>query len=328
MIYQRATKGTMDMWAKQLGDDSYSWDNFLPYYQKSVAFTPPKNPPRAANATAKYKAEAFPPKSGPLRVSYANYAGPFSSWIQGSLNEIGIPPVDDFNSGSLMGAQYCSSTIDPESQTRESSETSFLAAAKGRKNLHVYTKTRGKRVLFDARKQAIGVEVQGVTLPYNITAKREVIVSAGAFQSPQLLMVSGIGPKATLDKFKIPLLSDLPAVGQGMEVRIWSLIPCVCLRFPNKRNVGSHLHGPNLPRQSGHPHQNRKLNPSHPFLLPDRIFQQKSRPPHQPGMRLLGLGEGTPNHAFRPLPHRHPRSLSLPRRLARTRIPLCPRLHR
>lgn len=233
MIYQRATKGTMDMWAKQIGDDSYSWDNFLPHYQKSVNFTAPKSSPRAANATAKFRAEAFPPQSGPLRVSYANYAGPFSSWIQGSLNEIGIPSVDDFNSGSLMGAQYCSSTIDPQFQSRESSETSFLAAAKGRKNLRVYAKTMAKRVLFDVRKQATGVELKGSALPYNISAKREVIVSAGAFQSPQLLMVSGIGPKATLDQFKIPVLSDLPAVGQGMEVRLWFFNPCCTRDFFN-----------------------------------------------------------------------------------------------
>ncbi|KAE9968319.1 hypothetical protein BLS_005913 [Venturia inaequalis] len=222
MIYQRATKGSMDMWAKQIGDDSYSWENFLPHYQKSVNFTAPtKNSPRAANATVRYRAEAFPPRSGPLRVSYANYGGPFSSWIQGSLNEIGIPSVDDFNSGSLMGAQYCSSTIDPVYQTRESSETSFLAAAKGRKNLRVFSKTLAKKILFDARKQATGVEVVSSFVPFTISAKREVIVSAGAFQSPQLLMVSGIGPKATLNQFKIPVLSDLPAVGQGMEDHIF-----------------------------------------------------------------------------------------------------------
>lgn len=222
MIYQRATKGSMDLWAKQISDPSYSWENFLPYYQKSVNFTAPgTKSPRATNATVQFRADAFPPQSGPLRVSYANYGGPFSSWIQGSLNEIGIPSVDDFNSGSLMGAQYCSSTIDPAHQSRESSETSFLAAAKGRKNLKVYTKTMAKRVLFDVRKQATGVEVVGSTLlPWTISAKREVIVSAGAFQSPQLLMVSGIGPKSTLDQFKIPVLSDLPAVGQGMEVSL------------------------------------------------------------------------------------------------------------
>ncbi|QDS74529.1 hypothetical protein FKW77_007519 [Venturia effusa] len=221
MIYQRATKGTMDMWAKQIGDDSYSWEKFLPYYQKSVHFTAPTGSPRAENATARFRAEAFPPQGGPLRVSYANYAGPFSSWMQGSLNEIGIPTVDDFNSGSLMGAQYCSSTIDPATQTRDSSETSFLAAAKGRRNLRVFSKTLAKRVLFDGQKRATGVEVVSALLPYNISAKREVIVSAGAFQSPQLLMVSGIGPKATLDRFGIPVLSDLPAVGQGMEDHIF-----------------------------------------------------------------------------------------------------------
>lgn len=67
----------------------------------------------AGNATAQFRVEAFPPQGGPLRVNYANYAEYFSSWIQGSLNEIGIPSTDNFNSGSLIGAQYCSSTINP-----------------------------------------------------------------------------------------------------------------------------------------------------------------------------------------------------------------------
>lgn len=66
-------------------------------------------------------------KGWPLQVSYANYAGPFLRYIEGALDEIGVGrSVEGFNSGRLEGAQYCSSTIRPESQTRDSSQTSFL----------------------------------------------------------------------------------------------------------------------------------------------------------------------------------------------------------
>jgi len=210
MIYQRPDKGSLQQWADQIGDQSYTFDNMLPYFKKSVQFTAPSSK-RAPNASAEYNAGAFSPVGGPLQVSYANYAGPFSSYIEGALNEIGIADTQDFNSGSLMGAQYCSSTIRPSTQTRDSSQTSFLNAVSGRKNLKVYTGTTAKKILFDGNKKAIGVTVSTLGFAnFNLNARKEVILSAGTFQSPQLLMVSGIGPAATLQKFGIPVISNLP----------------------------------------------------------------------------------------------------------------------
>ncbi|KAF7189262.1 Patulin synthase [Pseudocercospora fuligena] len=215
MIYQRPTVGSLQQWADAVGDSSYTWSSWLPDFKKSVSFTPP-GPLRAANASAEYNAAAFQ-SGGPLRVSYANYASTFSSWIELALNSIGIGQAQDFNSGSLFGAQYCSSTIQPGSQKRDSSQTSFLDAASGRSNLKVYSVTKAKKILFDSNKKATGVSVVTAGIaPYTITAKKEVIVSAGAFQSPQILMVSGIGPASTLSKFNIPVLSNLAGVGQNM----------------------------------------------------------------------------------------------------------------
>lgn len=78
MIYQRPTRGSLDQWAEAVGDDSYGFDSFLPYYKKSVKFTPPSSK-RAANASAEFNAAAFDANAGPLDVSYANYAQTFSS---------------------------------------------------------------------------------------------------------------------------------------------------------------------------------------------------------------------------------------------------------
>lgn len=222
MIYQRPDKGSLQQWANQVGDSSFTFDNMLPYYKKSAQFTPPNTSKRAANASAEYNAGAFSASGGPLQVSYANYAGPFSSYIEGALNEIGIPDTTDFNSGSLMGAQYCSSTIRPDKEVRDSSQTSFLNAASGRSNLKVYTGTTAKRIIFDSNKKATGVEVATLGFAnYKLNARREVIVSAGAFQSPQLLMVSGVGPAAILNQFGIPVVADRPGVGQNMTDHIF-----------------------------------------------------------------------------------------------------------
>ncbi|PBP24868.1 GMC oxidoreductase [Diplocarpon rosae] len=181
----------------------------------SVKFTPP-GPSRAANASAAYNAAAFSSSGGPLEVSYANFAGPFSSYIEGALNEIGIAEAPDFNSGSLFGAQYCSSTIRPGEQQRESSQSSFLDAAKGRSNLQVFSATSAQKILFDSSKRATGVSVKSNGLTYTIKARKEVILSAGAFQSPQILMLSGIGPATALQQFNIEVLSNLRGVGQNM----------------------------------------------------------------------------------------------------------------
>lgn len=222
MIYQRGTKQSYQKWADAIGDDSYTWDSLLPYFKKSVKFTPP-GPTRFPNASAEYNPDAFQASGGPLDVTYSNYAQPFSTFLEPSLHEIGVPQAQDFNSGALFGAQYAANTIQPSTQKRESSQTAFLDEAIGRSNLKVYQLSLAKKILFDASKKATGVVLTsnaGLT-SYTLTASKEVILSAGAFQSPQLLMLSGVGPRDQLAKFQIPLVAERPGVGQNMEDHVF-----------------------------------------------------------------------------------------------------------
>lgn len=207
----------MQRWAEEVNDSSYLFDEVLPFYKQSIRFTPPNKKIRAANATARFEQNAFNAhKGGPLDVTYANYASPFSSWMKLGLKAIGLKETDDFNSGSLAGYQYCSSTIRPRDQTRSSSHSSYLKGGISMRRMTTYPHTLAKRILFDSQKKAIGVQVKTAVLTYSLQAKREVILSAGAFQSPQLLMVSGIGPAETLSEYGIDVISDLPGVGQNM----------------------------------------------------------------------------------------------------------------
>lgn len=210
----------MDKWASTVNDSSYEWDSFLPFYQRSANYTPPNASLRFANASVPApSAKAYIKSGGPLHVTHANWASPFSSWGQKGLAEIGMPAIRDFSSGNLIGSQYCPLTINPEDQTRASSEATFLRAylANSKSNLQVYSQTVAQKVLFDTRKNAVGVAVQTYGTKYYLKATKEVILSAGAFQSPQLLMVSGIGPKAELKKKNIATLVDLPGVGRNMQ---------------------------------------------------------------------------------------------------------------
>jgi choline dehydrogenase len=220
MAYQRGTKKSYDLWADMVGDSSYTWNSFLPYFQKSVHFSPPDASKRASNATPSYDLFTIGPGkgNGPLSVTFSNYAMAMSSWVQKGLEEIGIKPTQGFTSGSLFGSSYVMETIDAKSQIRESSETAFLKPALVRGNLIIFQRSMAKKVLFDAQRRAIGVVVDTAGKKYTLHARKEVVLSAGAFQSPQLLMVSGVGPKATLEKFGIPVVKELPGVGQNMWV--------------------------------------------------------------------------------------------------------------
>ena len=224
MAYQRGTKEAYQRWADEVDDQSYTFEALLPFFEKSLNFTPPNNQKRGLNATPQYDTSSLGAGGQPLDITFPNYALSFSTWIQKALQAIGIEPIDGFTSGHLFGSSYNIATINQTTGLRESSETAFLTPALGRSNLVVFTHTLAQKILFKGD-TAIGVSVAGANATLSarnatLLAKKEVILSAGVFQSPQLLLVSGIGPKATLEQHGIPVIADRPGVGQNMWVRI------------------------------------------------------------------------------------------------------------
>ncbi|THV82655.1 alcohol oxidase [Aureobasidium pullulans] len=218
MNYNRPTIGSLQAWSDSVNDSSYLWDNFLPYYQTSIKYTNPDQTFRAMNASVPLITSEN--GTGPLQVSFPHWATPIASWAKQGLAEISVGELHDLVNDDLNGAQSSPLTLNPRDQTRSSSQTSFLDTAMRRRmtNLKVYTHTLAKQVLFDQNKAAAGVLVESGPSPepFILSAKKEVILSAGAFQSPQLLMVSGIGPAKELQKFNISVVADQPGVGQDM----------------------------------------------------------------------------------------------------------------
>lgn len=214
--------GSLQKWADEVGDQSYTWDNFLPYYMKSCNYTSP-NQALYTNATNTQDRSSFDPAGGPLAISFSNFVDPFGTWAQKAFEHVGMSAINGLNSGLLMGSAYATLTIDPRNAYRSSSESSFLQAAlQNGTSPTVYKNSFAQRILFSSNNTATGVLVTtagpyGIpAVNYTLSARKEVIVSCGVFQSPQLLMVSGIGPKDTLSQFGIPVLKDLPGVGQNM----------------------------------------------------------------------------------------------------------------
>ncbi|KAK3944450.1 hypothetical protein QBC46DRAFT_251846 [Diplogelasinospora grovesii] len=224
VAYSRSSKGAFKLWADTVGDQSYTWDRVLPYYRKSMDFTPPDASTRFANASPSYNAAATA-RGGPLDITYAAYAESWSTWVARGLAAIGIPPTSALIDGTLTGSTWQLYTVDHATGHRASSDTAFLRPSLHRPNLVVFTETLAERVLFNVWKVATGVEATttGSNTTFTLTARREVILSAGVFQSPQLLMVSGVGPRAVLQQYNIPVVADRPGVGQGMRDHI--LIP-------------------------------------------------------------------------------------------------------
>ncbi|KAL7626078.1 hypothetical protein AAE478_002848 [Parahypoxylon ruwenzoriense] len=220
MVYQRGTVASYQMWADAVDDDSYTWENFLPYFEKSINFTGPQDA-RFANATPQYDLTTLgDEKTGPLSLTFSRYAQAFGTWAVKGLEAIGLPIIDGFQSGKLLGQSYGMFTINADTMVRDSSETSFLRAALKYPEYMVYQLTMAKKIIFDG-KRATGVIVDTQGMEYTLSAKKEVILSAGFIGSPQLLLVSGVGPADDLEKLSIPVVADLPGVGQGMQDHIY-----------------------------------------------------------------------------------------------------------
>lgn len=214
------TAGTFAKWSSQVNDAFWSWANVFPAYKKSTHFQPPDYTKIDPSYNIAYDQSAFTPTGGPLHVSYGNYFGPSGPSLLSAMQAAGLSPIQGLNSGNLIGYSTMTATVDSRTATRDSSETSFLqAGARGGSNLKIYPDALVKRVTFDGNKRATGVDVKinaaNAQLNYHLSARKEVILSAGVWHSPQLLMVSGVGPSATLQEHNIPVVADSPGVGQN-----------------------------------------------------------------------------------------------------------------
>ncbi|GAC75147.1 glucose dehydrogenase [Moesziomyces antarcticus T-34] len=225
MLYHRPPKGAQQTWVDLTGDSQWSFDNTLPYYQKTFTAFGPRSEFRKDNPPAQYNPAAFP-GSGPVSVGFPNYAQPFSGPLLNSLNEVGVPTTNDMSSGNILGAQYSTLTVEKSNGKRATSRSFYQQAQNDkRSNLNVIFQALAKKVTFDtsgARPKAVAVDY---TLPFGVKgtlkARKEIIISAGAFQSPQLLMVSGVGPADQLRAQNIPIIVENSNVGQHMQDHVF-----------------------------------------------------------------------------------------------------------
>ncbi len=199
LLYVRGQHEDYDRW-RQRGNEGWGYDDVLPYFKKA------ENQARGA--------DDFHGVGGPLPVSELSHADPLSAAFIEAAVETGFPRNPDFNGATQEGAGFFQTTT--RYGRRASTAVAYLRPAKGRKNLHVETSALAQRILFDGRRAA-AVEYRQAGRLRTARARKEILVSGGAYNSPQLLQLSGVGPAELLRKHGIDVVLDAAGVGHDLQ---------------------------------------------------------------------------------------------------------------
>jgi choline dehydrogenase len=228
-IYNRGQHQDFDTWA-QMGNRGWGYADVLPYFKRMER--------RIGNGDATYRG-----REGSLTVTDIDWHDPLcEAFIAGAVS-LGIPRNPDYNGATQEGVSYAQRTI--HKGRRVSAATAFLRPAMRRANVHVRTHAHATSIMLDG-KRAVGVRYtkggRGGT-PMQVHARKEVILSGGAYNSPQLLQLSGIGPAPLLSSLGIEVRHALAGVGEGLQDHY---APRSVARVRNIKTINERARGLNL----------------------------------------------------------------------------------
>ncbi len=219
MIYMRGQARDYDQWAEVTGDDAWCWDAVVPDFMAH------ENHYRLDGGAAPAGRNGLPFKvhhghGGEWRIEKQRLNWKILDAFAEAAVQAGIPRTDDFNSGDNEGVDYFE--VNQRNGWRWNTAKAFLRPVRQRRNLSVWTDACVEHLRFDTgaddgRPRCIGAQVRRGRERLSVTAAREVILSAGAVSSPQILQRSGIGPAALLRTHEVPVVHDLPGVGENLQ---------------------------------------------------------------------------------------------------------------
>ncbi len=199
MVYMRGQAGDYDHW-RQLGLPGWSWDDVLPYFKKHEdSFLGPS---------------AHHGVGGEWRVEFPRLRWDIIDVWREAASQYGIPPVDDFNTGDNEGSCYFH--VNQKRGRRWSAARGFLKPVLNRPNLRLETGCLVEGLIFEG-KRCVGVRWRQDDVERSARCRGEVIMAAGSLGSPQIMMLSGVGPAAKLAQFGIPVVLDKPGVGDNLH---------------------------------------------------------------------------------------------------------------
>jgi choline dehydrogenase len=221
LLYVRGQHEDYDRW-RQRGNVGWGHDDVLPFFKKA------ENQTRGA--------DAYHGTGGPLTVSDWRHADPLSEAFVKAAVEAGIPFNPDFNGATQEGAGFFQTTT--RRGRRASSAFSYLRPARGRGNLRVETGALAQRLIFEGRRaRAVDYGQNGVVR--RARARREILVSGGAYNSPQLLQLSGVGPAELLKQHGIDVVLDAPGVGNDLQDHLQVRIMMRCAQRVTLNDVAN-----------------------------------------------------------------------------------------
>lgn len=199
-VYMRGYAHDYDDWGRAAGSELWNWRSLLPHFIR-------------LERNEKFNNE-FHGSAGGLQVADPGFFCEYSHLYVKAAQSLGVPFTADFNVGAPTGTGYLQFTA--RDGRRCSAVDAFLASVRANARLSVATGARVNRIVFENRR-AVGVEYFHAGRAHTVRCGREVLLAAGALVSPQVLMLSGIGPAAQLQRFSIPVRMDLPGVGRNLQ---------------------------------------------------------------------------------------------------------------
>ncbi|KAI0033381.1 alcohol oxidase [Vararia minispora EC-137] len=220
LLMGRPSKADIDA-LETLGNKGWNWDTLLPYFKRSERFVSPEDPAIAKELGIEID-PAFHGTDGPIIKSCSSWVSPLSRTMNDAFRELGVDVNPDPAKGINIGIDAGLGSIDPDTATRSYAASGYYAPNAERKNLVVLTDAMVSKILLESGpnglKRAVGVNIIHAGRKYEVRGvRKDVVVSAGAFQTPVVLELSGIGSPEVLAKHGIDVLIDLPGVGENLQ---------------------------------------------------------------------------------------------------------------
>tara|TARA_R110002003_G_scaffold1868_9_gene23642 strand:- start:5280 stop:6917 length:1638 start_codon:yes stop_codon:yes gene_type:complete len=242
MVYDRGSAADYDAW-EALGNKGWGWSGMKPYFKKGTTFQPPSEK-IAEDFNITWDPNTY--GRGPLTVSITDnqYADIKDYWAAWKATGVHVPV--DGNNGEAYGPSWYANTMDKTTGRRAHARYAYIDPITARTNLKILTKTTAEKIVFDDKKKptmARGVEItDDATGKTSIVyAKKEVVLAAGAIQTPKLLQLSGIGPKSVLKAAGVNVRVELDAVGSNFQDHPYATVVfnTTTNTFPNQNSLAT-----------------------------------------------------------------------------------------
>ncbi|KAG8158571.1 hypothetical protein KVR01_011693 [Diaporthe batatas] len=220
MVYDRGRAADYDSWADIIGSEGWNAASLLPYFKKAETFTPPpEEQAKEFKITYNPECHGF---EGPIQSSYAEWVYPQHNEFMDAMDSLGVRRPLDQSCGDTLGAYFTTHSIHPVNRSRSYPRVAHFDPTVDRANLHVLIEHQATRIVthkVDGIVKVTGVEFAASrnAAKQIVGVHKEAVLSAGAFHSPQILQLSGIGKAIQLGKLGISSVVDLPGVGQNLQ---------------------------------------------------------------------------------------------------------------